>query len=68
MATITAPEGRLLIVKPWDKGSLKEIETAIQKANLGVNPNNDGKVIRLVIPQLTQQRREQLVICKSCTL
>ena len=61
VATISAPEGRLLMIKPWDKGAIKGIERAILESNLGLNPNNDGKVIRLVLPQLTQQRRQQLV-------
>jgi len=61
VATISAPEGRLLMIKPWEKSILKEIERAILKSNLGLNPNNDGKVIRLVVPQLTQERRKKLV-------
>jgi ribosome recycling factor len=60
-ATITAPEGRLLVVKPWDKSILKDIERSILESNLGLNPNNDGELIRLVLPSLTQQRRRQLV-------
>jgi len=55
------PEARLLAIQPWDKGSLGAIEKAIQKSDLGLNPNNDGAVIRLVIPQLTEDRRKELV-------
>lgn len=60
-ATITAPEGRLLVIKPWDKSILKDIERSILASNLGLNPNNDGELIRLVLPSLTQQRRRDLV-------
>ncbi|MCH7717896.1 MAG: ribosome recycling factor [Chloroflexi bacterium] len=61
LASITVPEARLLTVQPWDKGSLGAIEKAIQKSDLGLNPNNDGTIIRLVIPQLTEERRRELV-------
>lgn len=61
MAGITAPEPRLLVIQPWDKQSLGEIEKAIQKSDLGLTPNNDGNVIRLSIPQLTEERRKELV-------
>lgn len=60
-ATITAPEGRLLVIKPWDKSILKDIERSILASNLGLNPNNDGELIRIVLPSLTQQRRRELV-------
>lgn len=60
-ATITAPEGRLLVIKPWDKSILKDIERSILASNLGLNPNNDGELIRLVLPSLTQKRRHELV-------
>ncbi|HBV98866.1 MAG: ribosome recycling factor [Peptococcaceae bacterium BICA1-7] len=61
MANITAPEARLLLIQPWDKSSLPEIEKAILKSDLGINPASDGTVIRLAIPQLTQERRQELV-------
>ena len=61
MANITAPEARLLLIQPWDKSSLPEIERAIHKSDLGINPSSDGTVIRLAIPQLTQERRQELV-------
>lgn len=63
MAAVAAPEPRLLTVQPWDQSALKNVEKAIQAANLGINPSNDGKVIRLVIPQLTEERRKEL--CKQ---
>ena len=61
VASVSAPEGRLLMIKPWDKTVLKAIERAILESNLGFNPNNDGKVIRLVMPQLTKESRKKLV-------
>jgi len=61
IAGISAPEPRLLVVQPWDKSIIHEVEKAIQKADLGLNPTNDGTVIRLVIPQLTEERRKELV-------
>jgi ribosome recycling factor len=61
IAAITAPEPRVLIIAPWDASSLKDIEKAIQASDLGINPSNDGKQIRLVIPQLTEERRRDLV-------
>ncbi len=61
LAGITAPEPRLLVVQPWDKNSIKEIEKAILKSDLGLTPTNDGNVIRLSIPQLTEERRKELV-------
>lgn len=61
LATITAPEPRLLNVQPFDPNSLKEIERAIQESDLGLTPSNDGKLIRLPIPQLTEERRKELV-------
>ena len=60
LASVTVPEARLLTIQPWDKTSLGAIEKAIQKSDLGLNPNNDGSVIRLVIPQLTEDRRKEL--------
>lgn len=61
VATITAPEARLLVVQPWDRNVLGDIEKAILKSDLGLTPNNDGQVIRISIPQLTQERRAELV-------
>jgi ribosome recycling factor len=61
LASISAPEPRLLTIKPFDPGSLKNIERAIQASDLGLTPGNDGKIIRLVIPTLTEERRHELV-------
>ena len=61
LATISAPEARLLTVQPYDKSSIKAIERAIQESDVGLTPNNDGQVIRLQIPELTEERRRQLV-------
>lgn len=61
MANVTVPEPRMLMIKPYDKGSLKDIERAIQKSDLGLTPNSDGIAIRLAIPQPTQERRKELV-------
>jgi ribosome recycling factor len=61
LATINAPEARMLTVQPFDPGSIKAIEKAIQESELGLTPSNDGKVIRLPIPQLTEERRKELV-------
>lgn len=61
LANITVPEARLLVIQPWDKSSIAEIEKAILKSDLGINPNNDGNVIRIAIPQLTEERRKDLV-------
>ena len=61
LATISAPEPRLLTVKPFDPGSLKDIERAILASELGLTPNNDGKLIRLNIPPLTEERRRDLI-------
>lgn len=61
LATITVPEARVLQIKPFDKHSLSDIEKGIVAANLGYNPSNDGETIRIVIPQLTEERREELV-------
>ena len=57
---ITVPEPRLLQIQPWDASLLKAIEKAINMSELGINPNNDGKVIRLVFPELTEERRKEL--------
>jgi ribosome recycling factor len=61
VANISAPEPRMVLVQPWDRTMLGAIEKAIQKSDLGINPNNDGQVIRLVLPQLTEERRKDLV-------
>jgi ribosome recycling factor len=61
MATIAAPEPRLLVIRPWDQSSLSEIERAILKSDLGLTPMSDGKLIRLNIPRLTEERRRDLV-------
>jgi ribosome recycling factor len=61
MASIAVPEPRLLVVKPWDPSALSAIERAIQKSDLGLTPMNDGKLIRLNIPRLTEERRRDLV-------
>lgn len=60
MASISVPEPQLLAVQPWDATQLNEIERAINQANLGMNPSNDGKIIRLSIPALTEERRKQM--------
>ncbi len=61
IAQIQVPEARLLLIQPWDKSILPEVERAIMKSDLGLTPNNDGAVIRLVIPALTEERRRELV-------
>jgi ribosome recycling factor len=61
LATINVPEPRLLTIQPFDPNSLREIERAIQESDLGLQPSNDGKLIRLPIPQLTEERRKELV-------
>jgi ribosome recycling factor len=61
LAGISVPEPRLLVIQPWDKGSMPAIEKAIQKSELGLNPTNDGQVIRIAIPPLTTDRRKQMV-------
>ncbi len=61
VGTVSAPEPRLLVVQPWDKGLLKAIETGITNADLGLNPSNDGNIIRVPIPQLTEERRKDMV-------
>ncbi len=60
VASVNAPEPRLITIKPWDKGSLKEIEKALREANLGINPMNDGEMIRLPFPPLTEERRKEI--------
>ncbi len=61
VASISIPESRLVVIQPWDKGLLNEIEKAIQKSELSLNPSNDGKVIRINIPPLTEERRKEYV-------
>jgi len=61
LAGLAAPEARLLVITPYDKGAMHEIEKAIQASDLGLNPMNDGKVIRIPIPELTEERRRDLV-------
>lgn len=61
LATITAPDARLLVIQPWDKNAFDPISRSIQQSDLGLNPQSDGVVIRLVIPELTEERRRQLV-------
>lgn len=60
VATISTPDARTLVIQPWDTSLLKEIQKAIQASDLGINPQNDGKVVRLVFPQLTEERRKDL--------
>lgn len=61
MAAVSVAEARILVIQPWDVSALKLIEKAIQKSDIGINPTNDGKMIRLVFPQLTEERRKELV-------
>ena len=61
VATISTPDPRSLVIQPWDASILKDIEKAIQASDLGINPSNDGKVIRLLFPQLTEERRKELI-------
>ncbi|HIT59234.1 MAG TPA: ribosome recycling factor [Candidatus Faeciplasma pullistercoris] len=63
MAAVSVSDARVLVIQPWDKSSLKAIEKAIQASDLGINPTNDGSVIRLTFPQLTEERRKDL--CKD---
>ena len=60
MASVTVPDARTIVIQPWEAAQLKAIEKAIQVADLGVNPQNDGKVVRLIMPTLTEERRKQL--------
>jgi ribosome recycling factor len=61
LSTISAPEARLITIQPYDKSSIKAIERAIMESDLGLTPNNDGSIIRLQLPELTEERRKQLV-------
>lgn len=60
MAGVSAPEPRMIVVQPWDKSALKDIEKAIQISDMGFNPTNDGTQIRIAVPQLTEERRKEL--------
>ena len=60
VAGISVPEARMIVIQPWDISILKEVEKAILASDIGINPNNDGKVIRLVFPELTEERRKEL--------
>ena len=61
MASLSIPESRLIIIQPWDVSVIKDVERAILKSDLGLTPNNDGKIIRISIPPLTEERRKELV-------
>ena len=61
VAGISVPEARLIVIQPWDASILKEIEKEILKSDIGINPNNDGRVIRLAFPELTEERRKEIV-------
>ena len=67
VATVSVPEARLIVIQPWDKALIIEIEKALLKSDLGLNPSNDGKVIRIAIPPLTEQRRKELVKAAKAT-
>lgn len=60
LANVTVPEARLLVIQPWDKSMITDIEKAIMRSDLGITPSNDGNVIRLAVPQLTEERRKEL--------
>src|SRR5262249_27333079 len=61
MATVSVPEPRMIIIRPWEKAQVKHVEKAIRESDLGVNPQSDGEIIRLPIPQLTEERRKEMV-------
>ena len=61
VGNVTVPEARMIVIQPWEKSLLKEIEKAIMTSDIGINPSNDGNVIRLVFPELTEERRKDLV-------
>lgn len=61
VASVSIPEARILVIQPWDANLLKEIEKEISKSDIGITPNNDGKVIRLSFPELTEERRKEIV-------
>lgn len=60
LAQISVPEARMIVIAPYDKGILEEVEKAINKSDLGITPSNDGEIIRLVVPQLTEERRQEI--------
>lgn len=60
VGAISSPEARMLVIQPWESNMIKEIEKAIQKSDLGLNPTNDGKIIRLIFPELNEERRKEL--------
>jgi len=60
LASLSVPESRLIVIQPWDAGSIKDVEKAILQANIGLTPSNDGKVIRLTVPPLTEERRKEI--------
>ena len=60
LASVSTPEARMLVIQPWDQKALKDIEKAIQASDLGINPQNDGRAIRLSFPQLTEERRKEI--------
>jgi ribosome recycling factor len=60
LGSVSVPEARVIVIQPWDAKILKDIEKAIQKSDIGINPNNDGKIIRLIFPILTEERRKDL--------
>ncbi|MGI6315896.1 MAG: ribosome recycling factor [Christensenellales bacterium] len=68
VGNVSAPEPRVLVINLWDSSMLKAVEKAIQQSDLGINPTNDGKVIRLIVPELTEERRKELskVVNKAC--
>jgi ribosome recycling factor len=68
MASLSVPESRLIVIQPWDASAIKEIEKAILKSDLGLTPSSDGKLIRISIPPLTEERRKELVrvVSKMC--
>jgi ribosome recycling factor len=61
LASISAPEARMIVIQPWDKNSIRDIEKAIAKSELGLNPTNDGNLIRIAIPPLSEERRQELI-------
>lgn len=61
LANVSVPEPRMVMIQPWDMNTLKEIEKAIQMSDIGINPNNDGKSLRLIFPELSEERRRELV-------
>lgn len=60
LASLSVPESRLIVIQPWDANAIKEVEKAILQSNIGLTPNNDGKIIRLVVPPLTEERRKEI--------